>query len=126
MIKNDKAGKLTGWEPGKRIELVRNPNWDAETDFRPAYLDEIEVRQGNDATVAQPPDPRGEGMVTGDFTAPPTPILKEASQPYKDQLELPPSRRHPLRLAEHQGRAVRRPERAQGDHRRHGPRRRCA
>ena len=25
----------------RRIELVRNPSWDAKTDFRPAYLDKI-------------------------------------------------------------------------------------
>jgi len=28
MIKNDASGKLTGYTPGSRIELVRNPNWD--------------------------------------------------------------------------------------------------
>ena len=28
MIENDAAGKAIGYEPGKRIHLVRNPNWD--------------------------------------------------------------------------------------------------
>ena len=44
MIENDAEGELTGYEPGKAIRIVRNPNWDPETDFRPAYVDEI--RQG--------------------------------------------------------------------------------
>ena len=34
-------GKLTGYKAGKSIQLVRNPNWDKDQDFRPAYLDEI-------------------------------------------------------------------------------------
>ena len=36
------------YEPGTRIELVRNPSWDAKTDFRPAYLDKISMPQGNE------------------------------------------------------------------------------
>ena len=36
----------TGWEPGKSDRLVRNPNWDKSTDFRPAYLDSIDDRGG--------------------------------------------------------------------------------
>ena len=41
MVENDAQGKLIGYKPGKSIHLVRNPNWDKDTDFRPAYLDEI-------------------------------------------------------------------------------------
>ncbi len=41
MIKNDAKGKLTGYKQGKSIELVRNPNWDKSTDFKPAYLDGV-------------------------------------------------------------------------------------
>jgi peptide/nickel transport system substrate-binding protein len=39
MIEQDASGKAIGYEAGKRIHLVRNPNWDKSTDFRPAYLD---------------------------------------------------------------------------------------
>ena len=47
MVKNDpKTGKLTGRVPGKSIDIVRNPNWDKSTDYRPAYLDEINDRGG--------------------------------------------------------------------------------
>src|SRR5215210_7716882 len=53
MIRNDADGKLVGRDPGKRIEMVRNPNWNKDTDFRPAYLDSITVEEGNDdLTVA--------------------------------------------------------------------------
>ena len=35
MIENNSSGTLTGYSPGKEIKLVRNPNWDASTDWRP-------------------------------------------------------------------------------------------
>lgn len=91
MVKNDPAGKLTGWEPGKRIELVRNPNWDAGTDFREANLDRIVVTLGAEATVASRQILNGKGMVSGDFAAPPTPVLKQALDSREDQLDILPS-----------------------------------
>jgi peptide/nickel transport system substrate-binding protein len=51
MVKNDASGKITGYQPGKRIEFVRNPNWDKSTDYRPAYLDGFVFDEGNDANV---------------------------------------------------------------------------
>jgi peptide/nickel transport system substrate-binding protein len=51
MIENDKSGKLTGYTPGNVIKLVRNPNWDASTDYKPAYLDSITIKEGSDAQV---------------------------------------------------------------------------
>ena len=48
------------YEPGKNITLVRNPSWNAKTDFRPAYLDRIEMPQGNDDAIDRlAPDPEG-------------------------------------------------------------------
>ena len=44
MVKNDASGNSTGYKAGKSIDLVRNPNWDKSTDYRPAYLDEIFIR----------------------------------------------------------------------------------
>ena len=41
-------GSSSGASPGKEIVLVRNPNWDKTTDYRPAYLDEIDIQEGND------------------------------------------------------------------------------
>ncbi|HEY7541748.1 MAG TPA: ABC transporter substrate-binding protein, partial [Methylomirabilota bacterium] len=91
MIKNDASGKATGYQAGRNITLVRNPNWDASKDFRPAYLDEIDMPQGNDdTTVASRKILDGNGMANGDFSPPPA-ILKQAVTRQKDQLKLVPS-----------------------------------
>jgi peptide/nickel transport system substrate-binding protein len=91
MIENNAAGKAIGYQPGKRIHLVRNPNWDKSTDFKPAYLDEIDNLEGNDDTgVASRQILTGKGMINGDFSPPPE-SLKQASTQYKDQLQLVPS-----------------------------------
>jgi peptide/nickel transport system substrate-binding protein len=44
MVQNTASGSLSGYRPGRSIQLVRNPNWDAATDFRPAYLTSILIR----------------------------------------------------------------------------------
>ena len=54
MIQSDpKTGKIPGigYNPGKNETLVRNPNWNAKLDWRPAYLNEIKVNVGGDSTV---------------------------------------------------------------------------
>ena len=91
MVPSDKQGKITGYQPGKRLELVRNPNWKRDTDFREANLDKIVVSLGNESTVASRRILSGRGMVSGDFAAPPTPILKEALDNREDQLDIVPS-----------------------------------
>jgi peptide/nickel transport system substrate-binding protein len=56
MVKHDlETGQVTGRVAGKSIDIVRNPRWDKSTDYRPAYLDEIEIQEGNDdlATAAR-------------------------------------------------------------------------
>jgi peptide/nickel transport system substrate-binding protein len=91
MIENDASGKAIGYEPQKRIHLVRNPNWDKATDFKPAYLDEIENVSGNDdADVASRRILTGDSLVNGDWSPPPT-ALKLASEEYKDQLDISPT-----------------------------------
>jgi peptide/nickel transport system substrate-binding protein len=88
MIPADKTGKLTGYQPTKSITLVRNPNWSATTDFRPAYLDKIVMPQGNtDATVAARRVIEGSDMVTGDYLLPPA-VLKSALQSRPRQVQL--------------------------------------
>ena len=54
MIENNAEGEAIGYEPGKSIHLVRNPNWDPETDFRPAYVDEIQVTEGFTTSTRRP------------------------------------------------------------------------
>src|SRR3954454_13618871 len=54
MIPNDASGKITGYTPGRRITLVRNPNWNPKTDWRAGYLKQIVVRAGSGPTVGNP------------------------------------------------------------------------
>ena len=91
MIENDDEGELVGYDPGKEVHFVRNPNWDSETDERPAYLDEITFREGfSDVNSALTGVLEGNGQVNGDIL--PTPAaLKLSAQDYPDQLELAPS-----------------------------------
>ncbi|MFN8224546.1 MAG: ABC transporter substrate-binding protein [Gaiellales bacterium] len=74
MIKNDSKGNIkgVGYSPGKFMTLVRNPNWNPKTDFRPAYLDEIQLKEGfSDTTVATRQIISGTADYNGDFTPPP-------------------------------------------------------
>jgi peptide/nickel transport system substrate-binding protein len=93
MIKNDpETGKLTGRRPGRSIELVRNPNWDKGTDYRPAYLDEITIEEGNeDLTVASRRALDGSATICCDAGSPPAPVLRQAMQRNKDQIIFVPS-----------------------------------
>jgi peptide/nickel transport system substrate-binding protein len=91
MIQNDASGKTVGYQAGRRIHLVRNPNWDKSLDYRPAYLDDIDMPQGNDdTTVASRKILDGQAMINGDFSPPPA-VLKQAVERQKDQLALVPS-----------------------------------
>jgi peptide/nickel transport system substrate-binding protein len=86
MIANDAQGNATGYEPGKRIHLVRNPSWDKALDFKPAYLDEIDNLEGNDDPgVSARRILTGQSMINGDFSPPPE-QLKDAVQNHKDQI----------------------------------------
>jgi peptide/nickel transport system substrate-binding protein len=93
MIDNNSSGELTGYTPNKEIHLVRNPNWQpSEGDFRPAYLDDIEIREGFADTVsASKKILSGSAQVNGDFTAPPTAIKQAATSGEEGQLTLTPS-----------------------------------
>jgi peptide/nickel transport system substrate-binding protein len=86
MIENDAQGRLTGRRPGRSITLVRNPSWKADGDFRPAYLDRIEIEEGNDdSAVSSRRILAGSGLLQGDG-APPAQIVKQALQRSKSQI----------------------------------------
>jgi peptide/nickel transport system substrate-binding protein len=89
----DKTGTVpkTSYSPGKIMKLVRNPSWDKGSDFRPANFDRITFKGGNDITVASRTILQGQSMMSGDYAAPPTPVLKQALSRYKDQLNIAPS-----------------------------------
>ena len=90
MIENDEQGNAIGYQAGRRIHLVRNPNWVADGDFRPAYLDEIDMPQGNDdTTVASRKILEGQSMINGDFDPDPA-ILKQVVSRQKELLTLIP------------------------------------
>jgi peptide/nickel transport system substrate-binding protein len=89
MVQADAEGRVTGYRAGQRISLVRNPRWDRRTDTKPAYLDGVEIRQGNTAQgLATRRVLRSGGMVTGDFS-PPAAELERALRRDRDQLALP-------------------------------------
>jgi peptide/nickel transport system substrate-binding protein len=84
MVENDAEGKLTGYNAGKSIKLVRNPNWDKATDFKPAYLDGINLKtNGADASVDAQQVLTGSKMVLD--TNPPAAQLQQAVEQYKGQ-----------------------------------------
>jgi peptide/nickel transport system substrate-binding protein len=78
IVKNDaKTGKVTGRKPGKSLQMVRNPNWDRSTDFRPAYLDAITIDEGNsDTVVAVRRTVSGSHLMCCDASHPPASLLK--------------------------------------------------
>jgi peptide/nickel transport system substrate-binding protein len=88
------TGKLTGYTPGKEIVLVRNPNWDSSTDFRPAYVDGITIQEGfADPTQASEKILSGSDQLSGDFVPSKT-IIQEIASGSKystDQLSASPS-----------------------------------
>ena len=81
-----------GYTPGKEIKLIRNPNWDAETDFRPAYLDTITFQEGfADPTSASKKILTGESPVNGDFPPSKTIVQDVASGEYEaSQMQVTP------------------------------------
>jgi peptide/nickel transport system substrate-binding protein len=93
MVKNDaKTGKVTGRIPGKSIDIVRNPNWDKATDYRPAYLDEIFIQEGNnDLSSASRRALNGSALVCCDTSQPPAHVLKQALQSTPDQVLFVPA-----------------------------------
>jgi peptide/nickel transport system substrate-binding protein len=86
MIENDDQGNITGYNPGKEIKLIRNPNWDPSTDYRPAYLDKINFEEGfTDVNSAVRKILTGDSQVNGDILPEPQ-GLKLAATKYPDQL----------------------------------------
>jgi peptide/nickel transport system substrate-binding protein len=91
MIANDASGKAVGYEAGRQIHLVRNPNWKQGQDPRPAYVDDVQINEGNDdATVSGRKILEGQSMISGDQPPPPA-VLRDALQTRKDQVVLVPS-----------------------------------
>jgi len=90
MFKANAEGKVlgVGYQPGKSATLVRNPNWNPSTDFRPAYLDQINIAIGGDTTVIGRQVLEGSHTVQNDPVA--QAIVKLAYEKYRSQLEISP------------------------------------
>jgi peptide/nickel transport system substrate-binding protein len=57
---------VSDYQPDKSITLVRNPEWDAKTDARPAYLDRIEWTLNVDPNVSGRQIFSSPGLANGD------------------------------------------------------------
>jgi peptide/nickel transport system substrate-binding protein len=89
-VEGDAAGNVTGFQPGRRISLVRNPQYADVGDFRPAYLDGMEFESGNDDTaVATKRILSGQSLASGDIE-PPARQLKTLLQSNKSELSAVP------------------------------------
>lgn len=90
MFKSNAAGKVLGigYQPGKSATLVRNPNWNAATDFRPAYLNQINIQIGGDPTVIGRQVLEGSHVVQNDEVAQPS--VQLAYEKFRSQLEISP------------------------------------
>jgi peptide/nickel transport system substrate-binding protein len=86
MIKADSTGKFIGigYQPGKSLTLVRNPNWKPGNGPQPAYLNGININIGGDQNVIGPQVLKGSDMVDGD--TPSATDVKLAYQHYYNQL----------------------------------------
>jgi peptide/nickel transport system substrate-binding protein len=76
------------YNAGRNLTLVRNPNWDATTDYRPAYADKIVWKAGGDANVLARQTLSSPDLLMAD--TPPAPVLKTAFQSKKSQLSIAP------------------------------------
>jgi peptide/nickel transport system substrate-binding protein len=92
MFKNEPSGKVleVGYIPGKSATLVRNPNWNSSTDFRPAYLNEIVVHIGGTAAVLGRQVLTGTNVVQNESSVSQS-VLKEAVEKYPHQLSISPA-----------------------------------
>ena len=90
MLKSDSTGKFLGigYQPGKSATLVRNPRWNLHTDFRPAYLDQIDINIGAESTVIGQKVLQGEDLLQNDTPA--QSAVKEAYEHHPQQITFTP------------------------------------
>ena len=91
MLKSDpKTGVFQGigYQTGKSATLVRNPNWNPKTDFRPAYLNGININIGGASTVIGQQVLKGSNAIQLDTPSQAT--VKLAYQQYPSQITFTP------------------------------------
>ena len=101
-----KTGKFAGigYQTGKSLTLVRNPNWNPRPTSGPAYLNQINFNIGGDATVIGQQVLKGSNVVQLDTPA--QSIVKLAYQQYPSQITFTPGLGRALRGAQQLARAV--------------------
>jgi peptide/nickel transport system substrate-binding protein len=77
---------IKSYSAGRSLTLVRNPNWNAKTDHRPAYADRIVWKAGGDANVAARQTLASTDLLMAD--TPPASALKTAYQRKRSQLAI--------------------------------------
>ena len=89
MVELDARGLTKATTPGAASISCATRTGVAATDFRPAYVDAIEIREGNDdATAATRRILAGHRLVSGDFNPPPAELKRTLAQ-RRDQVALP-------------------------------------
>jgi peptide/nickel transport system substrate-binding protein len=95
MIKSNSKGVFSGigYQTGKSLTLVRNPNWDPSTyssqAFKPpAYLDQINIAIGGDTSVIGPQTLKGSHAIQLD--TPDQSVVKAAYEKYPSQITFTP------------------------------------
>jgi peptide/nickel transport system substrate-binding protein len=90
MLKANSQGKFLGigYQPGKSATLVRNPTWNPHTDYRPAYLDQIDINIGGEPPVIGQQVLKGQNVVQNDNPA--QSIVKEAYEHDPQQITFTP------------------------------------
>lgn len=95
MIKGAGSGTVPaeGYTANKVLDLVRNPSWAAtkSTDFRPAYANEIVIKEGYQPEDASQKILNGSGLLSGDFAAPPPDIAQKYLNSKASQFHVAPS-----------------------------------
>jgi peptide/nickel transport system substrate-binding protein len=91
MLKNNAEGKVlgVGYVPGKSATLVRNPNWNPKTDYRPAYLNEIDIKIGGTSSVIGRQVLEGTNVVQNEAAVAQS-AIRLAAEKFKSQLEISP------------------------------------
>lgn len=79
---------IQSYAANKSLTLVRNPEWDANTDSRPAYVDKVVWSLGNAPTVRDRQVLNGKSMVNGDTLDGST--IKRAATKAKGQISFSP------------------------------------
>jgi peptide/nickel transport system substrate-binding protein len=80
---------VKSYKPGNEIDLVRNPNWEQSTDYKPGYVDSITIKEGVDPDVGARQIVNGSHQLSGDFQLTPA-TLQRVERSDKDLLVLTP------------------------------------